>query len=174
MKHFRAHLSPIQQLAVNVTGSLLATVASDKAVKVFDVINFDMINILQLDYVPAAAAWIHRAGAAVPELAVADTATPTIHVYDGRGTSAPLRSLEKIHMKPVRLMLYSPTYDVIISCDEGAMIEYWSGFANDYGFPKCVREVRALSIFRQGAIRYGTVNWVRCLTYLPTGTFNLI
>jgi peptidylprolyl isomerase domain and WD repeat-containing protein 1 len=34
VKHFRAHLSPIQQLLVNTTGSLLATLASDKAVKV--------------------------------------------------------------------------------------------------------------------------------------------
>ncbi len=99
-----------------------------------------MINILQLTYVPAAAAWIHRAGAAVPELAVAESAT--IHVYDGRGTSEPLRSLDKIHMKPVRLMLYCPVYDVVISSDEAAMIEYWSGFANDYAFPKCVRKVR--------------------------------
>jgi hypothetical protein len=24
------------------------------------------------------------------------------------------------------------------------MIEYWSGFANDYAFPKCVRKVRLL------------------------------
>lgn len=138
VKHFRAHLSPLQQLVVNTTGTLLATLAADKAVKVFDVVNFDMINILQLDYVPSAAAWIHRAGAAVPELAVADSATPNIFIYDGRGTSEPLRCLDKIHMKPVRLMLYCSAYDVVISCDEAAMIEYWSGFANDYGFPKSV------------------------------------
>ena len=144
VKHFRAHLSPLQQLVVNTTGTLLATLAADKAVKVFDVVNFDMINILQLDYVPSAAAWIHRAGAAVPELAVADSATPNIFIYDGRGTSEPLRCLDKIHMKPVRLMLYCSAYDVVISCDEAAMIEYWSGFANDHGFPKSVRKVTTL------------------------------
>ena len=108
-----------------------------------------MINILQLTYVPAAAAWIHRAGAAIPELAVAESATATIHVYDGRGTSEPLRSLDKIHMKPVRLMLYCPVYDVVISSDEAAMIEYWSGFANDYAFPKCVRKVRPALFFKK-------------------------
>ncbi len=148
VKHFRAHLSPIQQLAVNTTGVLLATLASDKAVKVFDVVNFDMINILQLDYIPAAAAWIHRAGAAVPELAVAESTTGTIHVYDGRGTSQPLHSLDKIHMKPVRVMLYCPAYDIVISSDEAAMIEYWSGCSNDYGFPKCVRDGTTLSFYQ--------------------------
>lgn len=132
VKHFRAHLSPISHLAVNCTGSLLATVSADKAVKVsnfivrwltilncvdtekettelqnmyvikeflnsiytaklptspllivhlflylkvFDVINFDMINILKLTYTPTTVAWIHKAGDAVSELAIAEAET---------------------------------------------------------------------------------------------------
>jgi peptidylprolyl isomerase domain and WD repeat-containing protein 1 len=34
VKHFRAHLGTIHDVTVNVTGALLATVGSDKAVKV--------------------------------------------------------------------------------------------------------------------------------------------
>ena len=48
VKHFRAHLGPINDMIANSNGSLLATVGSDKAVKVFDVINFDMINIIKV------------------------------------------------------------------------------------------------------------------------------
>ena len=29
-------------------------------------------------------------------------------------------------------------FDVVISADESGMIEYWSGAAESYGFPKCV------------------------------------
>ena len=43
----------------------------DKHGKVFDVVNFDMINILSLDFVPEYATWIHQAGAAIPVVAIA-------------------------------------------------------------------------------------------------------
>ena len=59
VKHFRAHLSPITQLAVNSSGTLLCTVSSDKAVKIFDIVNFDMINMIRLDYVTQAVSFIH-------------------------------------------------------------------------------------------------------------------
>jgi hypothetical protein len=36
------------------------SISNDKFGKVFDVVNFDMINILKLDYVPEAVAWIHQ------------------------------------------------------------------------------------------------------------------
>jgi len=139
VKHFRAHLSAISHLAVNCTGSLLATVSVDKAVKVFDVINFDMINILKLDYTPSTAAWIHRAGDAVNELAIAESGTTKIHVYDGKGGSEPLKTLENIHMKPISMMVYCTAHDVVISADEGGMMEYWSSSTNDYAFPKSVK-----------------------------------
>ena len=60
VKHFRAHMGVINDAAFNATGALLATCGDDKAVKVFDVVNFDMINILKLDYVPSCCAWIHK------------------------------------------------------------------------------------------------------------------
>lgn len=135
VKHFRAHLGPINDVTVNVTGSLLATCGADKAVKIFDVINFDMINMLKLDYVPSCASWIHKAGDAIPELAVADTDSPVIHIYDGKGHSQPLRTL-KIHSKPVSCIGFSPPADIVISADSGGMLEYWTGGSTDYGFPK--------------------------------------
>ena len=51
----------------------------DKHGKVFDVVNFDMINILSLDFVPEYAVWIHQAGAALPVVAIAgDKDSPAI------------------------------------------------------------------------------------------------
>ena len=80
VKHFRAHMGVINDVTVNCTGALLATCGADKAVKVFDVVNFDMINILKLDFVPSCATWIHKAGDAIPELAVSDAGSSVIHV----------------------------------------------------------------------------------------------
>lgn len=40
VKHFRSHLGVIHSICTNYNGTLLCTVASDKAMKVFDVINF--------------------------------------------------------------------------------------------------------------------------------------
>ena len=33
---------------------------------------------------------------------------------------------------------YNSAYDVVISADEGGMVEYWGGASESYGFPKCV------------------------------------
>ena len=43
----------------NFNGSLLCTISLDKSLKIFDVINFDMINMIRLDYVPQAVSFIH-------------------------------------------------------------------------------------------------------------------
>lgn len=40
VKHFRGHLGAITDMAVNYNGTLFCSVATDKAIKIFDVINF--------------------------------------------------------------------------------------------------------------------------------------
>ena len=43
----------------NFNGTLLCTISHDKSLKIFDIINFDMINMISLDYVPQAVSFIH-------------------------------------------------------------------------------------------------------------------
>lgn len=70
VKHFRSHLQPITSLSVNANGSYLCTASIDKSIKIFDVINFDMINqISKLDFVPLHTEWIHAPGDAIASLA---------------------------------------------------------------------------------------------------------
>ena len=57
MKHFRAHLGNVQDVALNHNGTLLATVSNDKMAKIFDVVNFDMINIIKLGETKFAYIW---------------------------------------------------------------------------------------------------------------------
>ena len=54
IKLFRAHLAPITCVAASHDGTMLATTAPDKAFKIFDVLSFDMINWVKLDFIPGA------------------------------------------------------------------------------------------------------------------------
>ncbi len=46
-------------MADNFNGTLLCTISLDKTLKIFDVINFDMINMMKLDFVPSVCCFIH-------------------------------------------------------------------------------------------------------------------
>ena len=41
-------------------GTLLVTISHDQSMKVFDVVNFDMMHMVQLPFVPAVAEWVYR------------------------------------------------------------------------------------------------------------------
>ncbi|KAG8734112.1 hypothetical protein FRC11_011798 [Ceratobasidium sp. 423] len=125
VKHYRAHLSPIIAATASTDGTVVASVAEDGSVKVFDVINFDMINMLKLDYTPKTACWVHRRGQAQALLAVSDEKSPTIRIYDGRGDGTPLQTIPSLHRSPVHLMTYTDHFDTVVSADESGFVEYW-------------------------------------------------
>lgn len=111
VKHFRAHLGPILALPVSADGTLAATISADGnalsggsastigSVKVFDVENFDMINIISLDYRPSTACWIHSRTQARSLLAVAEEGSNVIRLYDGRGDGKTVGIVEGVHRK---------------------------------------------------------------------------
>ncbi|KAJ1303356.1 hypothetical protein OPQ81_011550 [Rhizoctonia solani] len=125
VKHYRAHLAPIIAATASTDGTVVASVAEDGSVKVFDVINFDMINMIKLDYTPKAACWVHRRGQAQALLAISDEKSSTIRIYDGRGDGTPLQTIPSLHRSPVHLMTYTDHFDTVISADESGFVEYW-------------------------------------------------
>ncbi|CAI4232933.1 unnamed protein product [Auanema sp. JU1783] len=136
VKHFRCHLSAFSDIAVNFDGTLLATACmQDKSVKVFDVENFDMINILKLDFIPKTLCWVHQGADIVAYLAISNSENGNVVVVDGKGTSEPLAEVSKLHSAPVRIMAYNSQYDIVVSVDERGMIEYWSGVKKECAFP---------------------------------------
>ena len=52
VKHYNAHLSMIVGVATSADGAYFASIAADGSVKVFDVINFDLIHMFELPYTP--------------------------------------------------------------------------------------------------------------------------
>ncbi|XP_005110323.1 peptidylprolyl isomerase domain and WD repeat-containing protein 1 [Aplysia californica] len=139
VKHFRSHLGVIEDLAMSPNGELCATVSADKNAKVFDVVNFDMINMLKLGFSPGCAGWLFKGGDPISSLAICEKETPTVHIYDGRGTSTALKVLEKLHVAPVVFIKYNPQLELVVSADSKSMIEYWTGPKHDYAFPRNVQ-----------------------------------
>ncbi|KAF2792720.1 peptidyl-prolyl cis-trans isomerase-like protein [Melanomma pulvis-pyrius CBS 109.77] len=126
VKEFRAHEGEIRSVSVSADGRSFATTGTDKTVKIFDVVTFDLLAVLTVDYAPRAVCWVHRRGASFPLLAVSSEETSWIRIYDGRGENQEsLHILKSVHKTPVSLMAYNNAYDCVISVDQGGMVEYW-------------------------------------------------
>ena len=145
VKHFRAHLGLIVDMSVNnPLGTLLATVADDHSLKVFDIVNFDMINMFKLDYLPGCVEWAYSTLASVsarhkdpfPVVAVSDSASNRIFTYEGTGSNLePLKVLDRIHTAPVARMRFNALFSTMVSVDEKGMLDYWSSHRAEYRFP---------------------------------------
>ncbi|XP_068142122.1 peptidylprolyl isomerase domain and WD repeat-containing protein 1 [Drosophila tropicalis] len=138
VKHFRSHLVPIKSLVCNSSGTLLCTAATDQTAKIFDVINFDMINIIRLGYTPQCAEWINAPGDPVQGLAISDSESNLIRIYDGQAMDATsvLHTLDKLHSAPVVVMCFNVAMETIISVDRNGILEYWQNSKHDYKFPQ--------------------------------------
>lgn len=119
-KHFRSHLGPIEGLAVSilnfecfsfffcyhqqglvstmqvsVDGLLCCTISNDDAVKIYDVVNYDMMAMIRLPYIPGAVEWVYTHGDVKAKLAVSDRSSSFVHIYDPRsGSNEPIASKE--------------------------------------------------------------------------------
>ena len=143
VKEFKAHNGEIKSVSVSTDGRSFATAGVDGTVKIFDVVTFDLLAMLQLDGVPNCVCWIHKRGASLPLLAVGMVEKPEIIVFDGRGENqTPLRVLKGLHRSPVSVMGFNNEYDCVVSADEGGMLEYWSP-SNNYEKPANVWNMKS-------------------------------
>nr|XP_013798068.1 PREDICTED: peptidylprolyl isomerase domain and WD repeat-containing protein 1 [Apteryx mantelli mantelli] len=106
--------------------------------KVFDVVNFDMINMLKLGYYPGQCEWVYCPGDAISSVATSEKSTGKIFIYDGRGNNQPLHVFDKLHTSSLTQIRLNPVYKVVVSSDKSGMIEYWTGTPHEYKFPKNV------------------------------------
>ncbi|KAI9194510.1 hypothetical protein LWI28_006679 [Acer negundo] len=125
-KHFRSHLGPIEGLAVSVDGLLCCTISSDRSVKIYDVVNYDMMHMIQLPFIPGAAEWVYKQGDVKARLAISDRNSSFVHIYDARADSNEPIISKEVHLGPVKVMRYNAVFDTVISSDEKGIIEYWS------------------------------------------------
>eukprot|EP00105_Crassostrea_gigas_P002399 XP_011414911.1 PREDICTED: peptidylprolyl isomerase domain and WD repeat-containing protein 1 [Crassostrea gigas] len=138
VKHFRSHLGNVEDLGMSDNGELCCTISDDRSAKIFDVVNFDMINMIKLTFAPLACGWLFRSGDIIQALAISEKENPTIHIFDGRGSHESIHKVEKLHSKPVTLIKYNAVFEAAVSVDMGGMLEYWTGPKTDFAFPKKV------------------------------------
>ncbi|ESZ96252.1 putative Peptidyl-prolyl cis-trans isomerase cyp15 [Sclerotinia borealis F-4128] len=126
VKEFKTHVGEIKSVSISADGRSFATAGVDKTIKIFDVMTFDLLSMLTLEFTPKCVCWIHRRGASLPLLAVSDEVNHTIRIYDGRGENQEsIHTITGLHRSVVSLMAFNDAYDCVISADENGMIEYW-------------------------------------------------
>lgn len=141
-KEYRAHEGRIVSSSVSVDGALFATAGDDddKTIKIFDVVTFDLLTILNLEQAASCICWVHRRGAS-PLLSVG--VGKAVEIYDGRGDSQkPIHTLASLHRAPVVAMAYNPVFDCVVSADAGGMVEYWRPHEN-YEKPDNVFQIKS-------------------------------
>lgn len=133
VKHFKAHMAPFAGLAASPDGSFLASTSSDRGLKVFDVLSFDMIAWIKLDFVPGCCEWIGGSGSGAQAdagsktlLAVADAQGPEVRLFDAAAGDGAPRHVLKLHASPVLLLKYNPSHGAVVSADARGVIEYWA------------------------------------------------
>jgi peptidylprolyl isomerase domain and WD repeat-containing protein 1 len=129
VKHYRAHTDLIKSCSVSHDGMSFATCSPDQSIKVFDVVNFDMINMFKIDYLPYCVEWV-SIKSAMTLLACSEMDSQKIHIYDGRGNG--FLYFFSIHSSPVHLMKFNPVANCVVSIDERGMVEYWTPKPDDF------------------------------------------
>lgn len=82
-------------MQVSIDGLLCCTISNDHAVKIYDVVNYDMMAMIRLPYIPGAVEWVYKQGDVKAKLAVSDRNSSFVHIYDPRsGSNEPIASKE--------------------------------------------------------------------------------
>lgn len=80
-------------MQVSADGLLCCTISDDRSVKIYDVVNYDMMVMMRLPFVAGAVEWVFKHGDAKAKLAVSDRNSPFVHIYDARsGLNEPITS----------------------------------------------------------------------------------
>ena len=129
VKHYHAHLGCISGFVLSSDGLKLVTVSSkDFMIKFFDVLSFDMSNMISaVDYVPTLAIWLNGSSGANlwSRVAVSELGGGKIRIYKAESSSEAPIFVADIHSAPVTSMVLNPVYFSVISVDTKGMIEYW-------------------------------------------------
>jgi len=126
VKSFKSHTGPIEDMSATPTGSELASISrKDKSVKIFDIVNFDMINMLSLDFEPRCVEWISQSVMAGENLIISDSKSCKMFTFDARqSTNAPKETIDDIHFSIVCRMRYNHVHDFLVSVDITGLVKY--------------------------------------------------
>ena len=167
VKEFKAHNGEIKSVTISADGRSFATAGADNTIKIFDVVTFDLLAMLEPEVQPKCVCFVHGTGSSYPLLAVSNETDGRIMIFDGRGENrTPIHTITGLHRKPVHLLAYNNSYDCVISADENGMVEYWQP-SGSYEKPDTVFEMKSsTSLFEFKKAK----SIPSSITVSPTGT----
>eukprot|EP00916_Digyalum_oweni_P004732 GHVL01008377.1.p1 GENE.GHVL01008377.1~~GHVL01008377.1.p1 ORF type:complete len:702 (+),score=144.42 GHVL01008377.1:54-2159(+) len=124
VKHFRAHFAELTTMTLSWDGALLSTGGADKAVKLYDVVNFDMTCMHRTTYIPSVITFVHNRDGPTPLIAIATKDENYIIIVKVESVNYILRKFE-LHQAPPHIILYNEVLDIVISSDKKGAIELW-------------------------------------------------
>ena len=133
VKQFKSHPNKITGISISNDGLFLCTCSvKDEYLKIYDIINVDMINFIKLNFFPFLCEFISKSDLMTKICAVSEKEKGNIYIIDIKKNSV-LKKLE-MHHSQLTNMKINWIYETIISTDNIGMIEYWSNKDN-YDLP---------------------------------------
>jgi peptidylprolyl isomerase domain and WD repeat-containing protein 1 len=131
VKQFKAHQGKISGISISKSALYLATCSiKDSLLKIFDILNFDMINYVKLDFIPLHCEFLNKFNDPNLLIAVTDKDSGNIHLIKADSKGEIFKTL-KIHSSPVTAIKFNEAFNTAISVDSSGIIEYWD--VDDYG-----------------------------------------
>ena len=127
VKKFKAHLNRITGTSINKNGNLLCSCSQkDLFIKIFDIINFDLFDYIQLTYYPSLCEYIIADEKSINNIiAISEKDKGIIHIYDSHKKKE--ISLVTIHNNSIITGLkFNYKYSICLSTSNLGLIEYWS------------------------------------------------
>ena len=126
VKKFKAQLNKITGLSINKDGSMLCTCShKDLFIKIFDIINFDLFDYIQLNYFPSLCEYIIADPKSLNNvIAISEKEKGIIHIYDSNKKKE--ISLVTIHNNSIITGIkFNTKYNICLSTSNVGLIEYW-------------------------------------------------
>lgn len=125
VKHYKAHLKAVLDMQCSLDGLYLCTTSMDGVIKFYDVKCFDMVHMINVDYVPTLCVWMTGKRTS-PMVAVASQSSGAVSIYSMTGgRKAAICKVQGLHTVPLTMLGYHEKGDCIISGDAKGMIEFW-------------------------------------------------
>ncbi|KAK8808396.1 hypothetical protein WA158_008297 [Blastocystis sp. Blastoise] len=124
VKHYKSHKEAVTGLCCSMNGQYCLSHSSDKTLKIYDILTFDMICYIELLCIPQASCWTYQEGDFSYSYVVSSKEDNKIYYYRLNETEP--TAIYTIHRSPVLCMAYNPKYNVVISIDSKGIIDYWN------------------------------------------------
>ncbi len=120
VKTFRAHMGKITGCSLSCNEQRLATVCSkDQALKIFDVLNFDLMHMIRLKFVPELCEFINKHSSFSSIIAVTQFRESNIYLIKSETSEGQvLKVLKDLHFSPIRSIKFLSELDLVVSSDD--------------------------------------------------------